>query len=178
MLANAKARSASETSGEFHLRALPLDFYQIPTANLIGLDLKNLSVAKSTFSSLVYFGLVWTLQTSVQIAIFAHVSSSWLGRAKWAMCIYRRKPRPISAKKDCKVLLRPTPEAIQMFNRSYANRLLPQRVGSFDPGGGVSGESWLIAITVPRSTCARTAWRRQRLRHLLIPRQFVVARLV
>jgi hypothetical protein len=27
------------------------------------------------------------------------------------------------AKKDCKVLLRPTPEAIQMFNRSHAKKI-------------------------------------------------------
>ena len=39
------------------------------------------------------------------------------------MYIYRRKPKPISKSKNCKVLLQPTPEAIHVFNRSTAKKI-------------------------------------------------------
>jgi hypothetical protein len=50
-------------------------------------------------------------------------SSSFLAPGKWAMCAYRRKPRLILQKKGCKVLLRPTPQAIHLFNRSHAKKV-------------------------------------------------------
>ena len=45
------------------------------------------------------------------------------------MCIYHQKLKPYFAKKGCKVLLHPTPEAIHVFN----NKSHAKKIGLFHP---------------------------------------------
>jgi hypothetical protein len=65
-------------------------------------------------------------KVEASLSLKRDVSSSWLGRAKWAMCIYRRKPRPISRKKTARSCCDRPPR-----QSKCSTGLMQRRSGSF-----------------------------------------------
>jgi hypothetical protein len=68
-----------------------------------------------------YYGTSHILSKDEAEFVFeGDASSSFSVRARWAMCIYRRKLRLISRKRAAR--LQPTPASIGVFNRSHAKK--------------------------------------------------------
>ncbi|WP_275198052.1 hypothetical protein [Bradyrhizobium sp. CSA207] len=65
-----------------------------------------------------YYGTSHILSKDEAKFVFEKDASSWfLARARWAMCIYRRKLRRILRKRVARSLLQPTPPYVQQLAR-------------------------------------------------------------